>query len=117
MLRHIGWVAYTPGPEDSVFAVLQCTYAFKVPTLKAKKETDSKGGSNLPKLSAVLAEVLHGRRAVDLHRAGSEAFFAGQRIMVRFRLVGRICYLALDPDILMLTIFLSLYCDRPNLSV
>ncbi|KAI0808280.1 hypothetical protein C8Q74DRAFT_126746 [Fomes fomentarius] len=77
------------GPEDSVIAVLQCTYASKVPALKAKKEGDSEGGSNPPKLSAAVTEVsMVGELRICIAWDRRHKFFAGQRIMVRFRLVG-----------------------------
>ncbi len=69
--------------------MLQCTYASKVPALKAKKEAGSESGSNPPKLSAAVTEVsMVGELRICIAWDRRHKFFAGQRIMVRFRLVG-----------------------------
>ena len=96
--------AVLPGPEGSVVAVLSCEYTARVPLLLGQKQrgqrppatTEPDGASDAPRPDLASDQdtpVEAGVRMAGELRVGvawdrRHRFFPGQRVLVRFKLVG-----------------------------
>ncbi|RPD53591.1 hypothetical protein L226DRAFT_509944 [Lentinus tigrinus ALCF2SS1-7] len=83
------------GPEDCIIAALRCRYKPRIPALRTKRKTEpepkvEKDGPPPPepKKSAAVEVTMTGDLDIGVAWDRRHKYFPGQRIMVRFRLLG-----------------------------
>ncbi|TFK79784.1 hypothetical protein K466DRAFT_559658 [Polyporus arcularius HHB13444] len=85
-------VTVRAGPEESIIAALRCLYQPRIPALRTQKKAEPEPKLELdpaqPKKSAAVAVAMTGDLDITVAWDRRHKFFPGQRIMVRFRLVG-----------------------------
>ncbi|KAL1942189.1 hypothetical protein VTO73DRAFT_6253 [Trametes versicolor] len=84
-------VAVNAGPESSVIAVLRCMYGDQVPLQQSSPKADANGDGEHPADASVpdkLSVRMVGELQVYVAWDRRHPLFPGQRVIVRFRLVG-----------------------------
>ena len=81
-------VGVQSGPEESIIAALQCLYTAKIPSLKAKQRNKGMSSELSPNKALAREVAMAGELQICVAWDRRHRLFAGQKIMVRFRLVG-----------------------------